>query len=126
MSQDSKRRPNENFPRTFSAHTSVNSSFIQAFFDEATTQRLLNSSLRAFDSRFAPPNTIIGGGVYWKGEFIRGGAFISKTEILGGRSFEGALIRGGAFIRGNTVCFVDFQNGTAGLCVNNSISKDMK
>ena len=35
--------------------------------------------------------------LFWEGAFIRGGAFILKSEILGGRLFEGA------FIRGNTV-----------------------
>ena len=40
---------------------------------------------------------------FWEGAFIRGGAFILKSEILGGRLFELAFIRGGAFIRGNTV-----------------------
>ena len=30
------------------------------FFNEAITQQLLNSSLRTFDQRCAPPNTIIG------------------------------------------------------------------
>ena len=31
--------------------------------------------------------------LFWEGAFIRGGAFILKSEILGG-----AFIRGGAFI----------------------------
>ena len=38
---------------------------------------------------------LLGGGVYSKGAFIRGGAFILKSEILGG----GAFIRGGVYLR---------------------------
>ena len=38
-----------------------------------------------------------------RGEFIRGGAFILKSEILGGVYLRGVFIRGGAFIQGNTV-----------------------
>ena len=42
--------------------------------------------------------------LFWEGAFIRGGAFILKTEILGGVHSRGAFIQGRAFIQGNTVC----------------------
>ena len=47
--------------------------------------------------------------MFFEGAFIRGGAFILKSEILGGRLFEVAFIRGGQFIRGNTVYFFNLN-----------------
>ena len=53
--------------------------------------------------------------LFWEGAFIRreafirGGAFILKSEILGGVYSWGAFIRGGVFIRGNTVAQTNFH-----------------
>ena len=57
VSQANKRFLKENIPKTFLKNCKTSSSIIQAFGDNATIHRFLNSSFRAAASRLAPLKT---------------------------------------------------------------------